>query len=277
MALKYFNTTEPEIDLDDDEMFLSAIPLELLEEAIKKQFDDPLEYRKSDYVKSFLNKYYFSVREMYEEEEEDINQIRDEFISFMEKMFFKYLGIGMPGLDDKSDDDQNEMVHKIYRYFIMQIKKNITNLIWYYITHDQGDMYQVLDKKENIIYNNFKKEIDDEKDILILSNLPDVIDYVLTLDISVDRFFEATITDTSSMEAIYVRDCYVAYELNGDFVGSYLTMVDNYFKVELESKIKKRILNKYPKRKNAGSVIDIEEKDIDNTDADNNNSDTDEN
>ena len=44
----------------ENELFLSAIPLNLLEEAIKSQFNDPLEYRKTDYVKSFINKYELS-------------------------------------------------------------------------------------------------------------------------------------------------------------------------------------------------------------------------
>jgi len=40
----------------DNELFLSSVPLNLIEEAIKSQFDDPLEYRKTDYIQSFLNK-----------------------------------------------------------------------------------------------------------------------------------------------------------------------------------------------------------------------------
>ena len=78
-----------ESDEIENELFLSAIPLNLLEEAIKSQFNDPLEYRKTDYVKSFINKYEFSVRNMYEYDQAELDSLQTDFVEFMEKMFYK--------------------------------------------------------------------------------------------------------------------------------------------------------------------------------------------
>ena len=71
----------------ENEMFLSTIPLNLIEEAIKTQFDDPLEYRKTDYIQSFLNKYTFSVDNMYEEDQMELDELHDDFISFIKNIF----------------------------------------------------------------------------------------------------------------------------------------------------------------------------------------------
>ena len=80
-----------ESDEIENELFLSAIPLNLLEEAIKSQFNDPLEYRKTDYVKSFINKYEFSVKNMYEYDQAELDSLQTDFVEFMEKMFYNYL------------------------------------------------------------------------------------------------------------------------------------------------------------------------------------------
>ena len=79
-----------ESDEIENELFLSAIPLNLLEEAIKSQFNDPLEYRKTDYVKSFINKYEFSVKNMYEYDQAELDSLQTDFVEFMEKMFYNY-------------------------------------------------------------------------------------------------------------------------------------------------------------------------------------------
>ena len=41
----------------DDELFLTDVPLNVIENSLSTQFDDPLEYRKNDYVQSFITKY----------------------------------------------------------------------------------------------------------------------------------------------------------------------------------------------------------------------------
>lgn len=117
----------------DNELFLSTIPLNLIEEAIKSQFDDPLEYRKTDYIQSFLNKYQFSVDNMYEEDQNELNELHDDFIDFIKNIFYEYLSIGIPNIEDKSEEEQHQIIHYVYRYFITNIKKNFTNLIINYI------------------------------------------------------------------------------------------------------------------------------------------------
>jgi hypothetical protein len=112
----------------DNELFLSSIPLNLIEEAIKSQFDDPLEYRKTDYIQSFLNKYQFSLDNMYEEDQNELNELHDDFIEFIKTIFYEYLSIGMPNIEDRPEEYQHQLIHYVYRYFITNIKKNLTRI-----------------------------------------------------------------------------------------------------------------------------------------------------
>ena len=49
-ALNEFNDYEYEGNDIDDEIMLSDLPLSLMMETIRSQFEDPMEYRKKDYV-----------------------------------------------------------------------------------------------------------------------------------------------------------------------------------------------------------------------------------
>ena len=44
----------------NDEMFLSDVPVDMLKESIQNQFSNPLEYRKRDYLQTYMTKYVIS-------------------------------------------------------------------------------------------------------------------------------------------------------------------------------------------------------------------------
>lgn len=240
---------------DDDEieneLFLSAIPLNLLEEAIKSQFNDPLEYRKTDYVKTFINKYEFSVNNMYEDDQPELDSLQSDFIEFMGKMFSNYLHIGMDNIDELDPNNQHELIHFTYRFFINNIKKNFVNLVSNIIDTRREEIISISTKKKDVIYLNFKSEINDEYDVSVLANLSDIINYILSLDYTIDEFFDLCESDNnnSQIELSYVKEKFDSFILTGNFVPSYKKMINKEFKNEIESKIRNKILKKYPKRK----------------------------
>ena len=65
---------------DEEELFLSEVPISLLQHSIETQFDDPLENRKRDYIQSFINKYEFSKENMLDDDLEMLELSRDEFL-----------------------------------------------------------------------------------------------------------------------------------------------------------------------------------------------------
>lgn len=245
----------------ENELFLSAIPLNLLEEAIKSQFNDPLEYLKTDYVKSFINKYEFSIENMYEYDVADIEALQSDFIEFMEKMFSDYLHIGINDIDEYNENTQHELIHFTYKFFINDIKKNFVNLICNIINKQKEEIISICNKKKDVIYLNFKSEIDDEYDVLVLSNLSKIINYILSLNYTVDEFFDLCESENNSscLELQYVKDKFDSFTLTGNFVPMYIKMINKDFKNEIESKVRNKILKKYPKRKS-------EIKNQDNTD-----------
>ena len=181
----------------ETEELLSEVPLSLMKENIVAQFEDPLEYRKKDHITTFLNMYEYSKENVniFEDEEMDnIVELRDDFYSFMQNLFKDYLNIGFVNFDDESEEDQNDLIHFTYRFFIMNIKKNFVSYILNWIDDHREVLMDADDeKKKDVTSMSFKKEITDPTDIYILSNLSDIIDMILNElveDVLIDDFFE---------------------------------------------------------------------------------------
>lgn len=241
---------QPSYDTDmENENFLTEFPLGLIEEAIRSQFNEPLEYRKNDYVENFLNSYNYSKTNAYEEEEENLEELHTRFLIFIKEIFYDYLSIGMPNIEDLDEDEQHKFIHYTYRFFMNNIKKNFVNLIYNTICEEKDTIYNLAIKKKDVISLNFKQEISDEYDILVLSNLSDIVDFVLEQEYTIDSFFDLIKSDSLSVELEYVKSAFENFDLTGNFTTNYISMVDGYFRTELESKIKSKILKKYPKRK----------------------------
>lgn len=245
----------------EDELFLSEIPVELLQSSIKTQFDDPLEYRKKDYVQSFIMKYEFSKDNMLEDDLAMLEVTRDNFLIFMEKIFQEKLSVGFVNLDDMGDEDQHELIHLTYRFFLKNIKKNFVNIITNIIENNTDEISARYDKKKDVTSVSFKTEIDNEYDILVLSNLGSIIKDSLD-DLSnsddVDTFFKLCEGDEPSLELEYVQNAYNEFELSGNFIKLYCDMLDTDFISEIQSKVRNRILKKYPKRSKRADVQEEE-------------------
>ena len=235
----------------NSELLLSQIPVDILQENIQKQFDEQFVYRKVDYVSSFITQYNYSkevVKEMDDEDEMDaLNVARDQFITFLSKLMEEKLDLGFPYLNDMTEEDQDELLHFTYRFFIVNIKHNFENLIINYIEKNKKEICETIPKKKDISAMSYKKEIEDPDDIIILSNLNDVIDYVLTREFTVDDFLNFTERDEPELEKYLVEDYYDKNYLVGNFLDKYFRMITRSFKVELECSVRNIILRKYIK------------------------------
>jgi hypothetical protein len=233
----------------DDEQFLSAMPLSILEDGIKKQFINPLDYRKTDYVQSFIQKYNFSLDNMTEDDENEVADLHDEFIQFMKELLHEELNLGLDGIEDMPEDDQHELIHFVYRFFITNMKKNFATLIINYIDRNRDEIEPTLVKTKDVIYRNFKPELDDEYYVLILSNLSNVISHILSASFDVDSFLDYVTGKTPVIETEFLKTNTDKFIITGNFVQPYIAMVDYDFRQSLENKVRKEILNKYPNRK----------------------------
>lgn len=238
----------------DSDVLLSEMPLSLMKENIISQFEDPLEYRKKDHITTFLNMYQYSKENanIYEDEEMDnVIELRDDFYTFMQKLFKDYLNIGFVNFDDKSEEEQDNLIHFVYRFFIMNIKKNFVGYILNWIDDHRDILMDVDgDKKKDVTSMSFKKEITDPIDIYILSNLSYLIDMILdelVEDVLIDDFFEKC-SDEDCLETRFVSNTFDETDISGNFLEKYVDMLDVDFKSEIESKIRNKILKKYKKK-----------------------------
>lgn len=242
-----FDYTPNEITSD---MFLSEVPVSLMKENIIAQFEDPLEFRKKDHITTFISMYRYSKENVdaYEDEELDsIIELRDDFYAFMRRMFKNYLGIGFVDFDDLSEEEQDNLIHFTYRFFLMNIKKNFTCFIINYINDHKSMFENDGDKMKDVTTLSFKKEVTDPEDISILGNLSSIIDEILSQDIDLDLFFD-TCDNESTLETRFVSKAYDDAKITGNFIQPYIDMIDSDFKSGIESKIRNKILKKYKKK-----------------------------
>lgn len=244
------------IDLDD-ELFLTEVPLDLLKETILAQFDEPFEDRRSDYVQSFITKYDFSKENGHEDDQYVYDDIYDEFMKFMLDTFDDRLNVSFPGIDEYADDDALEIIQLAYRFFIKNIKKNFVTLTKNHIDNDREKVIVNLEHKKDVTSLNYRLEIDNEDDILILSNLGIVIeDYLneIANTYDVDQFFDACVGDKLSLEHDFVQSKYNQFKMTGNFVEKYVHMVNREFRYEIESVVRNHILKKYAKLRKSKKI-----------------------
>ena len=236
-------------DIDSDR-FLSDVPVSLMKENIKAQFKDPLENRKKDHISTFISMFNYSKDnyDVYEDEDLDNTiELKDEFYAYIIELFRIYLGIGFNDFEDLSDDEQNELIHYTYRFFIINIKKNFVCLILNYIEKHRDEYFDD-DKKRDVTTLTFKREVTDPADVYILSNLATIINEILAEDIDVDDFFDNCDDNDYCLETRFVSKQFDEFRLTGNFVRNYIKMLDTDFISSIESKVRNRILKKYKKQ-----------------------------
>lgn len=246
---------------NDDEMFLSEVPTNILMSSLETQFNEPLEYRKKDYIQSFITKYEVLKDNTTDDLSGDIENMHDDFFAFVEKIFADRLNIGFVDIDDMGTDEMHELVHMTYRFFIKNIKKNFVNIIKNYINDNHSEILNNFEKKRDVTSLNFKAEIDDEYDVLVISELGNIISYIFSkiADISIDEFFNLCDDGEYLLELDFVKTAYDEMKLTGNFIQKYIDLITPEFEVEIESKIRNKILKKYPKRENKADLTEDEE------------------
>lgn len=225
----------------DSDIFLSEIPVLLLKENVINQFDEPLENR-NDYISIFIDKYRYSKDQCDDDNISELNSVRDDFMQFMLNIFKDYLGIGIVDFDELSEDKQDDYILMLYRFFIINIKKNFVHLILNYTDKYKKSLAELSSRKKDVTTLSFKKEIKNPDDINIIANLKDIIDFILNIDMDVQRFLDLTY---NSLETEWLDEAYSSIYITGNFVDRYRDMLNDEFKQEIESKVRNKILKKY--------------------------------
>jgi hypothetical protein len=250
MNLDQFKGFDYNSEEADEEIMLSELPLSMIKDSIRQQFSDPITYGKNDFVQTFETRYTITKENMDEENEEEITQLYDQFMSFMRDIFKEKLSIGFPYLEDMPEQEQLELIHYTYRFFVINLKQNYLTFAYNYILQHKKELAEMLPKKKDVTTNSLREVVDDEDDITIVAGITKCMEYILhNKDISIDEFMELSRGDGPNLENDFINEKYDDFNINGNFILHYADMLDDITQVEIESQIRNKILSKYRKKK----------------------------
>ena len=70
----------------------------------------------------------------------------------------------------------------------------------------------------------------------------------MSQEFTIDEFFDYSRTENTELDIEFVSDKYDNNEITGNFVSYYMDMVDESLKIEIESRVRNKILKKYKKK-----------------------------
>lgn len=228
-----------------DSTFLSQVPVALLADNIVTQFANPDNFR-MDYVASFIDSYNYS-KEFIEDDDElrELNSHHDEFMEFMKDTFSNKLGLGIVDFGEMGFEEQENLIHFTYRFFIINMKNNFFNLFYNFINENKDFLIENSKRKKDVTSQAFRKELTEE-DALILANLSDIMNYVMTdAELTSDDFLRLCEGETPSTEVTLVAEYFDDFILTGNFVPYYVRMLRTPMRIRIEGEIRNRILKKY--------------------------------
>ena len=241
----YWIMNEPYYGGEDTEEFLSEVSLSVLKENLLQQFRD-LGWVSVDYFDAFVRSFEYSMREVEDEDDvAELNRLKTDFFEFMTDLLRATVGIGFPSfLDTSDDDDAVDLMHFTYRFFALNIRENFLYFIWNFLNKYNEEISEQFEAKKDISYLAYRKKLNDT-DIMLISNLADIITYILTRDITIDEYFELCSGDESGVELMTVMNGYDEMTITGNFMPKYAKLIGPTLMLDIEQVVRSNILRKY--------------------------------
>ena len=212
---------EDMINVFDVERILGDLPLDIIKENVKSQIEDPLVFvsNQCDEVYETLNEALDEFGHI-DEYKQEIYEMKDSFSIFILEELDKKFNLGVD-FDNLQDYELHEMAVNCYDFFIVNIKEYISNFILNFILCNKSMLCEAF---EDVTTLNMKRITKNKEDVVILSNLNSVINYILDLDHYPEDFIEL-----APEPGEYVGSCITEYvnsfKLAGNFVVNLLNEV----------------------------------------------------
>lgn len=246
----FYNEEEYELSSSTEiDMLLVDLPLDLIKENLRSQINDPLTTN-VNYVESVIDK----LRELnavYGENPDavqNINKLTVDFFSFIIEKIDERFSLGIE-VDYDNIQETIETGIVLYNFLILRYKKNVTKFLYKFISKNKKKLVEEFDKyakKKDVTTITLKKKIKNKDDVLIISNLPIIINYIMNLDIEPLDFLKYSCND-EYYEGSYIKNFINAGKLVGDFIEDYLDIIQkdyDYVLDEIQTEIKLKLLNK---------------------------------
>lgn len=255
MKLIDFDETEYEPSPDTEDMTaLTLNSLNVIKDSIRMQFSDPSSYGKIDAVEGFIIRYNSTIREISDDFDDEelaiVRGLHSNFVAFMEAMFKDKLKIGIPEIDDMSAEEQETILHYLYRFFIMNIKQNMLNFMKSYIDKNKSALASVLPDTSTASSKRFANILNDADIVRICANIDDVVKLAMTdKEVTVSEFLDMCKAKEDDLEREFIDSKYDDASITGNFVNRYRKMLPEWCIVELTSALIAQLVVKYKNTK----------------------------
>ncbi len=215
-------------------------------ESILEQIDDPLSTN-VNFIDVIVDK--CSLMKEQITDEDDIAKIDDSLRSFFGFVIEKINDRFDIGLDIEyicSLKDVVEIGEALYTYFILRYIKNISRFFTKYIKENKKEIVDYFNdnSKKDVSTLAYKKQIKNRDDLVIVTNLPSIIKYIIDLEVDIDIFIELSVP-SDNFEGAVVKKLLDDGHIIGDFVPIYLeSCMDkhDYVMDEILTEIKMKFL-----------------------------------
>ena len=234
-------------DTEIDEL-LSDLPLNLIKENISEQIRDPISST-TNYLNIVLEKYSL-LKNNFCDNPDTLSQLNAYMNDFFGSIISELNGVmELEISDDLEESEIAKISDAAYNFFVIGYRQNVVTFFLYYIVNNKKSLSEHFDKmakKKDVTTMGFKKQLKNKDDIVILSNIPNIISFIRDLDVSAEDFVKL-VSNESSFESRYVQFLLNDGTISGDFVRSYLNIVfneDDHVLDEIQLDIKMKLLNK---------------------------------
>ena len=234
----------------ETDILITDFPVELIKENIRYQINKPLS-TDVNYISNVIDRYRI-VKETVIDDEESLKKLNSSTMDFFNFIISQIdekfdLGINLDMFDNLEDSMETGIA--LYHFLILRYRKNVTKFIHKYITKNKKffvEQFGDEQRKKDVTSVATKKKIKNKDDALIVSNLPKIINFILTMDIEPLDFIKYIASD-DNYDASIIRKLILEGNLLGNFVRDYLDIiVSDYDDVldEIQTEVKMKLLNK---------------------------------
>lgn len=244
----YINDEEYELCSDTEiDLLLVDLPIDLIKEQLKAQINNPL-YTNVNYVETVVDKFRLLSEEYGDNEDaiKNINNFISDFFLFIINEIDERFGLEIE-VDESCLQEVIETGLVLYNYLILRYKKNITKFLYKFIMKNKKRLVEEFEgyKKKDVTSISLKKKIKNKDDVIILSNLPYIIKFILDLEIEPLDFLNYS-SSNNYYEGLYISNLIEEGNLVGNFVDKYLEVIkqDRDVLDEVLADVKLKILKK---------------------------------
>lgn len=198
------------------EMLLTDLPIELIKENVNSQLSKI--YGTVNYLNIVSDKLQL-IEEQYDDPDikRRVNDIRNEFFKEIIDIITEKFDINVN--IDYSDAYQTENIAMdLYEFFIVENRKNTYKFLLNYIKENKKDIVETLNlskPKKDVTTMSVRKKLK-SIDVKIISNLYEVVDYIVNIGVGDDEFLEYSRNSS-------ILDMYSNNTISGDIAAEFLS------------------------------------------------------